>query len=141
MSAAFIIDCSMAMSWCFADEATEATLRVQDRLASESVLVPSLWFLEVANVLAMAEKKKRIKAEQSAEFVKLLGAFEIEVDSEGPGRAFGSLMLLCREHGLTVYDAVYVDLAVRRRLAIATLDEEIRVAAGKVGVEVLGAGK
>ena len=59
MKSTFILDCSMAMAWCFADESTPETARVQDRLATEAAVVPAHWFLEVANVLAMAEKRKK----------------------------------------------------------------------------------
>ncbi len=55
MSAAFIVECSITMAWCFADEATPAASKIQDRLKKETVLVPAHWFLEVTNVLAMAE--------------------------------------------------------------------------------------
>ena len=138
MSAAFIIDCSMTMAWCFADEATPKTSQVLERLDKESVLVPSLWFFEVTNVLAMAEKRKRITAEQSDQFLSLLTALEIEVDEQASGRAFAHLLALCRSHGLTSYDAVYLDLAMRRRLPLASLDAQLRRAAKAIGVKLLG---
>ena len=72
MKPTLIIDCSMTMAWCFADEGTEETAKIQDRLITEAAIVPAHWFLEVANVLAMAEKRKRISAADSTEFVKLL---------------------------------------------------------------------
>lgn len=138
MSAAFIIDCSITMSWCFADEATPATERVQDRLERESALVPAHWFLEVANVLAMAEKRKRITAEKSTQFLNLLESMDIEVDHETAGRAFAHVLALSRKFKLTSYDAAYLDLAQRRRLPLASLDDELRAAARRLGVELLG---
>jgi predicted nucleic acid-binding protein len=138
MSAAFIIDCSMTMAWCFADEATPKTSQVLERLETESVLVPSLWFFEVGNVLAMAEKRKRIRAAKSDQFLSLLAALKIEVDDQAPGRAFAHLLPLCRSHGLTSYDAVYLDLATRCQLPLASLDDQLRRAAKAVGVKLLG---
>lgn len=138
MTPTLILDCSMAMSWCFADESTPESLRIQDRLEAEAALVPSHWFLEVANVLAMAEKRKRISPEDSMEFVRLLSILDIQVDEESSHRAFNKLLPLCRNHGLTSYDAAYLDLALRRQLPIATLDDALRQAATSLGQQVLG---
>lgn len=139
MAAAFIIDCSMTMAWCFADEATPATSKVLDRLATEAAAVPSHWFLEVTNVLAMAERRKRISAADSTHFLSLLTSLDIEMDGEAPGRAFDHLLPLCRAQGLTSYQAAYLDLALRRRLPLASLDADLRSAAKKAGVAVLSA--
>jgi predicted nucleic acid-binding protein len=138
LNPSFIIDCSIAISWCFADEATPASGRVLDRLENESALVPAHWFLEVANVLAMAEVRKRITAAKSDEFLGFLQVLEIQVDDDAPSRAFPHLLPLCRRHRLTAYDAVYLDLAVRRGIPLATLDGDLRAAAGKLGVGLLG---
>ena len=138
MSASFIIDCSITMAWCFGDEATPKTLQLLERLETDAVLVPSLWFLEVANVLAMAERRKRIAAAESDEFVSLLTKFQIEVDDQAHQRAFSQLLSSCRSHALTSYDAVYLELATRRRLPLATLDDPLRRAAKALGVKLLG---
>jgi predicted nucleic acid-binding protein len=134
----FVVDCSVAMAWCFLDEATPATKRVLDLTVSESALVPAWWYLEVTNVLVVAERKGRIDATKVAEFISLVQSFDIEVDTQGPERAFDHLLPLCRTHGLTSYDAVYLDLAARRQLPLATLDEPLRKAAKKLGVKLLG---
>ncbi|HKQ49519.1 MAG TPA: type II toxin-antitoxin system VapC family toxin [Phycisphaerae bacterium] len=138
MNTAFVLDCSITMSWCFPDEATTASASVLDRLENESALVPPHWFLEVANVLAMAEKRKRHTAEKSADFLTRLQALDIEFDGESPQRAFTHLLPLCRTHGLTSYDAAYLELAQRRRLPLATLDDDLRSAAKKLGIAILG---
>jgi predicted nucleic acid-binding protein len=137
VKATFIIDCSITMAWCFPDEATPATAKVQQRLESEAALVPAHWFLEVTNVLAVAEKRQRIIPARSAEFLTLLEALDIERDDDGAVRAFAQLLPLCRSHGLTSYDAVYLDLALRRRLPLATLDKALHIAAKSLGVDVL----
>jgi predicted nucleic acid-binding protein len=126
------------MAWCFADEATPTSAKILDRLVEEAALVPPLWFLEVVNVLAMAEKRKRIAANTSDEFLSLLNTFDFEVDSAAPDRAFAYLLPLCRSHGLTSYDAVYLDLAVRHGLPLASLDNDLRRGAKTLGVELLG---
>lgn len=138
MTATLILDCSITLSWCFADEVSDLSTKIQDRLVAETALVPAHWFLEVANVLAMAEKGNRITAADSTEFLRLLRMLDIEVDDEASDRAFDHLLPLCRSHQLTSYDAAYLDLALRRGLPLATLDGQLRAAAANVGVAVLG---
>ena len=138
MTPGLIIDCSMTMAWCFADEATAETARVQDRLVAEAALVPAHWFLEVVNVLVMAERRRRISAADSAMFLHLLSTLDIQVDQELLARAFDHLPPLCRSHGLTSYDAAYLELAIRRRLPLASLDDDLRKAASGLGIQVLG---
>jgi predicted nucleic acid-binding protein len=138
MKPALILDCSMAMAWCFADESTPETARIQDRMAAEAAVVPGHWFLEVANVLAMAEKRKRISAGDSLQFVQLLSLLDIQVDEEASRRAFDPILPLCRKHGLTSYDAAYLDLALRRQVPLASLDDALRQAATSLGMQVLG---
>jgi predicted nucleic acid-binding protein len=138
MSAAFVVDCSIAMAWLFHDEATPKTTALLNRLATETALVPAWCFIEITNVLAMAERKARITARQSDAFIADLSKLGIERDNEAPDRAFTHLLALCRTHRLTSYDAIYLDVASRRTLPLATLDEDLRKAAKKLGITLLG---
>ncbi len=138
MKASFVIDASIAMAWCFDDEATPATRRLLDRMSEEAAVVPGLWYLEVANLLALAERKRRISAAQVQEYVSLIESFDLEVDDQLSGRAFTHLLPLCRNQELTSYDAVYLELALRRRLPLCTLDNGLRAAARALGCRVLG---
>ena len=138
MSAAFVLDCSIAMAWLFNDEATPKTETLLTRLTTETALVPAWWFIEITNVLAMAERKGRIAPNQSDAFIADLGKLAIEWDDEAPRRAFTYLLAICRRHRLTSYDAIYLDLAVRRNLPLATLDDDLRKTAKKLGVRLLG---
>jgi predicted nucleic acid-binding protein len=138
MSAAFVVDCSIAMTWLFNDEATPVTAALLERLVAETALVPAWWFIEIANVIAMAERKGRISAAQSSAFIADLNLLDVERDDHGPSRAFDHLLPLCRKHRLTSYDALYLDLALRRQLPLATLDDDLRTAAKKAGVSLLG---
>jgi predicted nucleic acid-binding protein len=137
MNPAFVLDCSIAMTWLFADERTEATDALQDRLATESAVAPALWHLEIANVLAMAERRQRITSEDAALFTRLLRAFDIETDAGLGSATADALLPLCRAHRLTAYDAAYLELALRRRLPLATVDKELASAALAAGVHVL----
>jgi predicted nucleic acid-binding protein len=138
MIAAFIVDASIAMTWLFKDETTPATAALLGRLASETAIVPAIWHIAVANVIAMAERKKRITSSDAAAFVADLSRLGIEIDVETPQRAFSHLLPLCRAHQLTSYDATYLELAMRRRLPLATLDKQLAHAAATLGVKVLG---
>ena len=138
MSAAFVVDCSVAMAWLFPDEATPRTAALLNRLAIDSALVPAWWFIEITNVLAMAERKRRITPSQSDAFIADLSKLAIERDIEAPDRAFTHLLPLCRAHRLTSYDAIYLELAIRRSLPLATLDGDLRSAAKKLRVQLLG---
>ena len=137
-AAAFVVDCSIAMAWLFNDEATPKTEALLTRLTTETALVPAWWFIEITNVLAMAERKGRITPAQSDAFIADLGKLGIERDDEVPHRAFTYLLILCRRHRLTSYDAMYLDLALRRNLPLATLDDDLRKAAKKLGIRLLG---
>jgi predicted nucleic acid-binding protein len=125
------------MAWLFHDEATPKTTALLNRLATETALVPAWWFVEITNVLAMAERKGRITPPQSDAFIADLGKLGIERDNEAADRAFTHLLSLCRKHRLTSYDAIYLDLAIRRSLPLATLDDDLRRTARKLGVGIL----
>ncbi len=138
MNPAFILDCSLAMAWLFGDESTAATRELLDRLETEAGVVPALWFLEVTNVIAIAERTKRITTTDSDTFISKLSRLPLEIDAESPGRAFDDLLPLCRAHRLTSYDAVYLELARRRSLPLATLDAPLRKVGKKLGIKLLG---
>jgi predicted nucleic acid-binding protein len=133
-----VVDCSIAMAWLFHDEATPRTADLLNRLTNETALVPAWWFIEITNVLAIAERKGRITPAQSDAFIANLDKLGIERDDAAPDRAFTHLLALCRTHKLTSYDAIYLDLAVRRNLPLATLDDDLRKTAKKLGVSLLG---
>lgn len=138
MSAAFVVDCSIAVAWLFHDEATPKTAVLLNRLATESALVPAWWFMEITNVLALAERKGRITPMQSDAFIADLSKLGIVRDDEAPDRAFTHILALCRTYRLTCYDAIYLDLAIRRSLPLATLDDDLRKTAKKLGIALLG---
>ena len=135
----FVLDASVALAWCFKNELTDTVGRLRDRLASESAAVPSLWPLEVANGLALAERRKRITSAESIELIELIGTFDIAVDGETPSRAFTRILDLAREKRLTSYDASYLELAMRLGVPLASKDADLCDAAERLGVSVLRA--
>jgi len=128
----FALDCSMTMAWCFEDEATPYSESVLEALADGEAVVPPIWTLEVANVLVVGERKKRLLPAQSLRFVELLQSLPITTDPDV--RPLGELLGLAREQGLSSYDASYLDLAVRTGLPLASLDGHLLEAADRFGV-------
>lgn len=135
-----VLDASVALAWCFDNEATEASDRVLERVANDAAAVPAIWHVEVANVLALAERRRRITQARSAQFITLIEGLEIIVDEETPSRAFTRILDLAREQRLTAYDAVYLELAMRLGVPLASKDRDLCNAAERVGVTAVRAG-
>jgi predicted nucleic acid-binding protein len=136
---AFVLDASIALAWCFADEAAPATDALLDRLADEEAVAPALWRLVVANALTMAERRGRLSVAGLTRSVGLLQRLAVAIDPKGSERAFPELLDLARSERLTVYDAAYLELALRLRLPLASKDAKLREAATGLGPTVLGA--
>ena len=136
---AFVLDSSIALCWCFENEATEATGQLLEHLRADKAAVPNLWHVEIANVLALAERRQRITAAEAAQFVALLDELEIDVDEETWARAFTRILDLAREERLTAYDAAYLELAMRLGVPLASRDSDLCDAAERLGVSVLRA--
>jgi predicted nucleic acid-binding protein len=134
---AFVLDASVALSWCFEDEATAAAWAALDRLESDDAAVPALWSLEMANILAAAERRGRLSAARISEFIALLEGLAIEVDDETARHALHETLTLARNEGLTAYDASYLELAMRLGVPLATKDAQLARVAAKLGVAVL----
>lgn len=137
MKSSFVVDASVAMAWCFQDEATDATRALLLRMSREAAVVPSLWFLEVANVLATAERRGRINPSQSAEFIRLVGRLDLEIDEHAEHRSLTHVLDLARAHKLSAYDAAYLDLAQRWVLPLASCDRALRLAATTLGIALI----
>ena len=129
-----VVDCSVTMAWCFEDECDDLADAVLDRLADGEAWVPSLWPLEVANVLVAAERRRRLTAADSARFVELLMGLPIVVDDRSHERALSQVLAAARQLGISVYDASYLELAMRLGATLATRDTQLRAAAAAAGV-------
>lgn len=109
-----------------------------ERLAAETVSVPAIWHLEIANVLALSERRGRIAPANSSEFIALLETLDVVIDEETPSRALGRVLDLARAERLTAYDAAYLELAMRRGIPLASKDADLCDAAERLGVSVPG---
>lgn len=139
MSEDFVVDNSVVMSWCFKDEESRYADLVLDHLAHSTAFVPSIWPLEVGNVLLAAERKNRLSEADSLRFITLLSELPIIVEREPPERMVKEILSLARAYRLSSYDASYLDLAMRKGLPIATVDKDLTVAAKRSRVPILAA--
>lgn len=131
----FVIDTSVTMAWCFEDEATDATEALLDRLHDEHAAVPAIWPLEVANVLLVAERRRRVSEAVVTRFVELLGQLPIQVDDAPTNMV--EVIAAGRRHALSSYDGSYLVLAERLGVPLATLDQRLADAARNAGVELV----
>jgi predicted nucleic acid-binding protein len=134
---AFVLDASVALAWCFEDEATSYTRRVLRLLLREQAVVPPIWPFEVANALAGAIRARRMKPADAERFAALLDSFPLGLEPRSMDGVFQKVLPLAREQGLSCYDAAYLELARRLGLPLATLDRALRRAAGRVGVALV----
>jgi predicted nucleic acid-binding protein len=134
----FVVDSSIALTWCFEDESTQAADALLVRLTNKGAHAPSLWPLEVLNALVTAERRGRITSKARHERIALLRALPIILDTETAGQAWTITNLLAERHSLTLYDAAYLELAQRLDLPLATLDIDLRAAANVLGVPLMG---
>lgn len=133
----FVVDNSVVMSWCFKDKTNRYADAVLDKLSESTAIAPSIWPLEVVNVLLVAERRKRLKQADSVRFITLLSQLPIVVEDRGSEKVMKDLLALGRTSHLSSYDASYLDLAMRKDCPIATIDKKIMEAAKEVSVTIL----
>jgi predicted nucleic acid-binding protein len=134
---ALIVDNSVTAAWAFEDEASDYTEALLDRVGGEPTVVPSVCPFEVASALVMGIRRGRIAPDAARQFAVRLSSLPIEVESSGREQVLGAVFELAVAHGPTAYDAAYLELATRRGLPLASRDERLRRAAGRLGVTLL----
>lgn len=134
-----VLDCSIAVTWCFEDEASDTCDALLERVRDEGALVPSLWYLELGNVMIQAERRRRIMPADVSIRLELIGDLPISIDDETSPRALHEILALARAQNLTTYDATYLELAIRHGLPLATNDKRLRSAGINCGVQVIPA--
>jgi predicted nucleic acid-binding protein len=134
----FVLDASIVLTWCFPDEEAQKAEEISERIAlGDKLVVPAFWRHEVLNALLMGERRKRVTNELIQAFIKDLERLPAEIDMPAAGTVFHSTQDLCRKHGLTAYDAAYLELAMRQRIALATADDALERAARAEGIEIV----
>ncbi len=133
-----VLDASVALAWAFEDERDGMATEVLEVLAGSEAVTPGIWPLEVANGLLTAERRGRISPQDANRFAALLVELPIVVEPGDRRRPFESVRLLARSHGLSAYDASYLELALRLGIPLATLDGPLAAAVREAGGEVFG---
>jgi predicted nucleic acid-binding protein len=133
-----VVDASITLAWCFADEQTPLALKVLERLrAGDQAHVPAFWSVEVLNSFLVGEKRGRISPDQTRAFLVDLEALGAIFDYASAEQVNGPVQKLCRDHGLTPYDALYVELAMRLKCPLASQDQAQRTVANALNIECL----
>lgn len=131
-----VIDSSIALTWCFEDEASAETDALFERVRDDGAIVPGLWHLELGNVLLQAEKRGRISTRNVAVRLELIAELPIWTDHETTARARREILTMARAENLTTYGATYLELAIRRELSLLTRDDALAKAAKRLGEAV-----
>ena len=127
------------LTWCFPDEESQKAEEIAERIAAgDRVIVPAFWRHEMLNALLVGEKRKRLTPELTRAFIDDLDRLPVDMDLPASSAVvFNATQALCRKHGLMAYDAAYLEIAMREKNALATVDEDLRRAAVAEGVQVL----
>ena len=137
----FVLDASVGLAWAVDDPEPDSARAIRESfLTGRIAIVPSLWVLEIANGLVMAERRGKLdlaEVERARDLYESMMANYIEVQTDSPQAGFREIQEIARRHQLTAYDAAYLFLALQHRLPLATLDGSLKVAAQKSGVSVL----
>ena len=138
MSDGFIADSSVGVAWAVHSQASDASDQLLEEVAAGTpVIVPALWPFEVANSLLVLLRRKKLRAEEREQALAALARLPLVLDEDGPRLALGRISELAAEHGLSVYDATYLELAVRRKLPLASRDQALCKAAQECQVKLL----
>lgn len=128
----FVADNSVVLAWFSRSQATQYTDRFFKRLEKDEVVVPSVWPYEFANALAVLERRKILSATLVDEIIKNAARLVTRIDA--PPASAASLLAIARTHGLSAYDAAYLELAQRMRIPLAARDSPLAAAARNMGL-------
>jgi predicted nucleic acid-binding protein len=138
LSAKFVVDASIGLSWVHPAQATaEASALLSEIAGGSEVVVPILWFTEIANALLVLERRKKLTSDERRQALTWLGGLNFSIDDADPRLAFGAVSDLAAGCGLTVYDSTYLELALRKKIKLATRDDGLKRAAKQRGVKIL----
>jgi predicted nucleic acid-binding protein len=130
------IDASVALAWCFPDEASNYADSVLLAVENLTVIVPTIWAVEITNALLVGERRKRIRQPEIRRYVDLLKGLSIVEERQRFSETVSNVLPLAREYDLSAYDAAYLDVAVRHEIPLATLDGAMQKACTAAGIEI-----
>jgi predicted nucleic acid-binding protein len=133
-----VLDSSATPAWIYAEETTNAVRQIFEMVAENGAVLPALWRLEVANGLTVAVRRGRIGVEFRDAALADLALLDITTDPHTETHSWTTILNLADRFRLTLYDAAYLELAHRRSLPLASLDQELRAAGRALAVPLLG---
>ncbi len=131
-----VVDASVALAWCFPDEASSYADEVLVALEGKQILVPAVWGLEIASAILVGERQQRLGQMEIQRFTTLLASLSITQDTTSANQCVKDVLPLAREYGLSAYDAAYLELSIRRNAFLVTLDKKLQNAAQKAGIAI-----
>ena len=131
-----VVDASVALAWCFPDEASDYADAVLVALEGQTILVPAIWGSEIANAVLTGERSRRLRQPEIRRFTTLLEGLSLVQDAQPVGDHVSNVLPLAREYGLSAYDAAYLELSIRHGVPLATLDGRLQRAAQRAGIRV-----
>ena len=138
MTKEFVVDASISIAWVHPAQATTQSQALLEAIAAGAVVrAPALWSLETANALLVLTRRRKLREAERVNALTVLAQLAVVLDHETAALAFGKLSDLATRHGLSVYDAAYLELALRRKLPIACKDGPLRTAAKRARVKLL----
>ena len=138
MKTGFIADSSLGIAWVVPAQSSKGTDHLLEEVASGTPLfVPALWMFETANALLVLLRRRKIDARHCSRARSDLNDLAPLIDDEGSRFALGKILELAEGHGLSVYDAAYLELALRKDLPLASRDAALNKAAKLSGVKTL----
>jgi predicted nucleic acid-binding protein len=136
VASGIVIDASVALAWCFPDEASDYADAVLVALEDRTAMVPAIWSVEITNALLVGERRKRIRQSEVQRFIELLKGLSILEDGQPFAETVSNILPLAREYDLSAYDAAYLDVALRHGAPLATLDAALQKAGRATGIKV-----
>ena len=134
----FVLDASVALAAVLPGEnVASAATEILTRVPEEEAFVPGLWHLEIGNAVLVRLRRRHITMTEAEKILERLRTLPVALDPEPPAHAFDVTFQLALTHTLSLYDATYLELALRRGLPIASLDQTLRGAAAALGMPLL----
>jgi predicted nucleic acid-binding protein len=131
-----VIDASVALAWCFPDEASDYADSVMLAVENQTIVVPAIWAVEIANALLVGERRKRIRQPEVRRFIDLIKGLSVVEDGQPFADSVSNILPLAREYDLSAYDAAYLDVAVRHEIPLATFDRALQRACTLAGIKI-----
>ena len=136
MMSPIILDCSVTASWFIPDEFSKSSFNIRDKIRERGAIVPTIWSLEVGNVLLISERRKRITKEQRQKALYILKDLPIKTDELTFKNAWFETIEIAEKYNLSLYDACYLELSLRCNYPLATFDNNLKQAAKLAGVDL-----